>query len=159
MSRSVLNIVLLLLVTLATGCGLSEREKSVARANSAIERVEAAAGRVADAIAGIAEAPEQRDLVPLTSAIRGYQEAMDSTNVAMRELAASVTGLRDFVDETFRTEAENAATACQEALDALGSDAPDDAAIRRSITRVGLCIDRYSAAVTNVSTEYSRVQN
>jgi len=140
------------------GCGLSERERAVSETNDAIEAVEAAGEDVATRINQLPDGEvDPSALEPLVGALQTYMERMDALNAAIRGLGTYYESLAPFLDATFRPAAETAASACQEALDALGDDESGQEEVRRALTRIGLCLERYATAVTRVSAEYGRV--
>jgi hypothetical protein len=84
-------------------------------------------------------------------------DRMDALNASIRGLGDHYESLAPFLDATFRPAAETAASACQEALDAIVDDEAGQEDIRRALTRIGLCMERYATAVTRVSAEYGRI--
>lgn len=156
MPRLLLTL-LILLSGLALGCGLNESERAVADTNEAIRGVEEASRAVADAIHSLPEGPLATDAFDgLRAAVERYMGRMETLNERVRSLRPHFPHLAAYIDETFRPAAEAAAAACQEALSTLADTDTDPEAVRRAITRVGLCMDRYATAVTNVSSEYRR---
>ncbi|TVR01769.1 MAG: hypothetical protein EA398_09125 [Deltaproteobacteria bacterium] len=148
---------LILLTGLASACGLNESERAVADTNEAIRAVEQAGRTVADAIHALPESGLNHDSFgALRAAIGQYMGRMETLNDAVRDLRPHFERLVPHIDETFRPAAEAAASACQEATGILENPAADADAYRRAITRIGLCMDRYATAVTNVSNEYRR---
>lgn len=159
MPRLLFNLFIVAFAALVgMGCGLTERERAVSATNDAIEAVEAAGEDVAERINQLPDGEvDAAALEPLVGALQTYMERMDALNAAIRELGTYYESLAPFLDATFRPAAETAASACQEALDALGDDASEQESVRRALTRIGLCLDRYATAVTRVSAEYGRV--
>lgn len=147
----------ILLVGLLSACGLSsDRERAVAKANEAIEDVDRAGSRIAEAIATLsASAAGSRDLSPVRDAGEAYLSAVETLNGALRTMGNTSTILQRHIQDTFLPAAESAANDCQRALEQLRGDAVDDEGLRSSITLLGRCIDRYAAAVAGVSAEYS----
>lgn len=157
MPRLFLSLFIVFVACLA-GCGLNEREQAVAAANDAIHHVEEAGLVVAEAIDELPDrALETDDFGVVRSSLRTYVERMELLNAALRELGGRFAPLDPYLTGTFRPAAEAAATSCQEALDTLDDEASDQEAFARALTRIGLCLERYSTAVTNVAAEYGRL--
>lgn len=152
-------IITLLIAGLISACGLSsDREKAVANANTAIEDVDRSGSRIADAIATLsASSTGPRDLSPVRDAGESYLSSVEDLNGALRALGATSPKLQGHIQDTFLSAAEAAANDCQRALELLRGDDVDDERLRSSITLLGRCIDRYAAAVADVSKEYSSV--
>lgn len=146
---------ILVLAVLAAGCGLNESERAVADTNASIREVQEASQLVARRIAELPEANlTHESFSALRSALGEYMARVDTLNARIRELRGHFERLVPHIDETYRPAAEAAAQACQEAERALTDSASDEEAYRRAITRIGLCMDRYAAAVTNVANAY-----
>ena len=156
MPRLLLSLFFVFAAWLA-GCGLSPRDRAVSDANDSIRGVEEADQAVADAINGLPEANlEPASFSPLSASLRTYMERAGRLNASLRTLSGFLPSLQQHVDAVFRPASETALQACQEAIDAFDSEASTQDDYRRAITRVGLCLQRYATAVTNVSAEYSR---
>lgn len=141
-------------------CGFSVSERAVAAANAAIEAVRDASDEVASQIHQL---PDQTlttsDFAGVRGALNAYIERVEALNAALRELGTHFNALEPHLNESFRPAAEAALTVCQTAHDALAADTSTEEDFRRALTRVGLCLERYATAVTNVSAEYERVTN
>jgi hypothetical protein len=156
MPRHIFSLFLVFVVWLS-GCGLSQRDRAVSDANEAIRSVEEASQSVADAINELPqEGLERSSFAPLATHLRTYMERASQLNAALRTLGGFLPNLQTHLDGTFRPASEAALQACQEALDAFDAEAAAQEDFRRAITRVGLCLQRYATAVTNVSAEYGR---
>jgi hypothetical protein len=139
-------------------CGLSLAERAVTQANAAIEGVREASEDVASAIHALPDRTLQRDdFATLRTAVDAYIGRVEALNAALRELGTHYTALQPHLDGAFRTASAGALESCQSALDALDGEASTEEDFRRALTRVGLCLDRYATAVTNVSAEYTRL--
>lgn len=147
----------ILLAGLLSACGLSsERERSVARANEAIEDVDRAGQRIAEAIATLSKTSAgSRDLSGVRDSAEAYLREVERLNGALRGLGETSPKLQAYMQDAFRPAAENAAADCQRAIDTLRADADDDESIRAAITLIGRCIDSYASAVSGVSAQYS----
>lgn len=150
-------IISLLIAGLLSSCGLSsDRERAVAHANTAIEDVDRAGSRIADAIATLSQASQgERDIVPIRDAGEAYLSAVETLNGALRAMGATSAQLQQYIQSDFLPAAETAANDCQRALEQLRGDHVDDESLRGAITLLGRCIDRYATAVAGVSGEYS----
>lgn len=141
-----------------SACGFSLGERAVAEANRAIEAVREASDVVA---ARIHELPDRElqtsDFGELRTALGGYMGSVETLNAALRELGSHYASLQPYLQQTFRPASEAALSVCQSASDALAAEASSPEDFRRALTRIGLCLDRYATAVTNVSAEYERV--
>ena len=147
-----------LLFPLLVACGLSAREQSVSSANAAIRAVDESNKAVAESLASLPEgALTPDDFQGVRAAVIAHMEKMESTNAALRAVGAFFPELQKQIDETFRPEAEKAATACQEALDTSSTPTASQDDFLHAVTRVGFCVDRYATAVTSVSEEYTRL--
>lgn len=157
MPRLLYSLFFVALAVLA-GCGLSDRERAVVQTNQAIEAVQSSIHEIADLINGLAddEITTER-MQPLHGAIARYMERMDTVGEALRALGTHIPDLEPYLVSTFRPAAESAATACQSALTTLADAGATDEDYTRALTQVGLCLDRYATAVTNVSAEYNRL--
>jgi hypothetical protein len=157
MPRLILGLIFVV-ASLLSACGLTPKDQAVANANDAISAVEEAGQQVADAINQLPE--EQVDAAafsPLSQSLRTYIERAEQLNAALRGLGSFFPSLGTYIDETFRPAAESALQACQEALDSFSSEASSQEDYRRAVTRVGLCLQRFATAVSNVSAEYGRI--
>jgi hypothetical protein len=157
MPRLIYSLFLVALAVLA-GCGLSERERAVVHTNQAIEAVQESIHEIADLINSLAEeeiTPAQ--LRPLHAALTTYMDRMDQVGEALRTLGTHIPELETYVVSTFRPASESAATACQSALRTLHDAEATEEDTTRALTQVGVCLDRYATAVTNVSAEYNRL--
>lgn len=157
MPRLLLSLILVL-TALTAACGLSERDRAVSTANEAIRAVDAISHVIAELIA---ELPADRDLevddfTELRAGVGQYLDAMDSLNAAMRVLGEQYESLSGHVEEVFRPSAEAAASSCQQAHDALADAEADQEDYQRAITRIGQCLERYAAAVSNVKAAHDR---
>lgn len=151
-------ILCLTLFTALTGCGLSERERAVADSNEAIRQVEQVSQEVAQKIADLPDAPLTPENVGgLREAVGRYLGQMEKLNVALRALGPHYPALQGYLNESFRPSAEAAAANCQEAIDSLAAPSTSQEDYRKSITRIGLCIERYATAVTNLAAEYNKL--
>ena len=159
-AQKLVAVMMIFVAALLSSCGLSDKEKSVARTNVAIEDVAEAGRQVANSIAALSgQTPDERDIRPVRDATRLYMERMETLNASIRQLAEVFTGLADYVETTFLENAERAAVDCQDALNLISGDSPDDEQIRSAITRIGRCIDVYADEVTRVSARYAEVSN
>jgi hypothetical protein len=94
----------------------------------------------------------------LTSSVENYLNAVDDLNGAIRHLADVMPEMNDHVRSEFMPKAEEAAQACQQALDLIqGNEQADDVVLRNAITKLGVCIDQYAKTVTGVSTAYGQI--
>ncbi|MFT4703536.1 MAG: phage shock protein A [Bradymonadia bacterium] len=146
------------LFSLLAACGLSERERAVSQVNEGILAADTTGRVVADLIAQIPaeEAVGADDIASLRDALSQYMGAMEVLNAAMRTLGTRVEPLREHLETAFRPAAEAAASSCQQALDTLSSPAPSPDEYQRALTRIGQCIDRYAAAISNVTAAHER---
>jgi hypothetical protein len=159
MPRLLLTIFAAFLMCLGA-CGLNVSERAVANANAAIEAVREASDDVAGQIHLLPDRTlNAADFVGVRSALTAYIERVEALNAALREMGTHFSALEPHLNETFRPAAEASLTVCQTAHDALANESSTEEDFRRALTRVGLCLDRYATAVTNVSAEYERVTN
>lgn len=157
MPRILLSL-FLVLTALTAACGLSERDRTVSTVNEGIRAVDAISHVIAELIA---ELPADRDLTvddftELRTGLSQYMDAMDELNAAMRQLGAHFEPLAAHVEDVFRPSAEAAASSCQQAHDALSDADAGQEDYQRAITRVGQCLERYAAAVSNVKAAHDR---
>lgn len=149
--------ILIAFLALLTACGLSDRERAVARVNENIRTVEASGQAVAEVIAQL---PDRElagdDFGPLRQSLGVYLQGMDELNAAMRSLGEHVEELREHVESIFRPSAEAAASSCQAAIDALDAEGATQEDYQRAITRIGQCLERYATAVSNVKAAHDR---
>lgn len=157
MPRLVFGLIFVL-SSLLSACGLSQKDRAVSDANEAIRAVEVAGQEIASRINELpAEDIEPAAFSALTDAIGVYVERAEMLNAALRGLGEFFPSLSEYVEQTFRPASESALQACQEAMDAFGDENATQEDFRRAVTRVGLCLQRYATAVSNVSAEYSRI--
>lgn len=149
---------LLAAMVLLASCGKPLPEALVNEVNQQVERVD----RAGQALAiGVARLPARElgidDIGEVRSLLDAYLREADPLNAAIRRLAEAEPALESHVRTVFRPAAESALSICQEASDTSGSpeSSPDDLA--KAIARMTACVERYSAAVTAVSVEVSRV--
>jgi hypothetical protein len=143
---------------LLSACGLSERDRAVSAVNEEIRSVDTTSRLIA---ALNADLPLDEDLTPervtpLREALGEYMASMDRLNAAMRAMAPFFDGLDAHVEEQFRPSAEAAANSCQQAYDALFDPEASQEDYQRAITRIGQCLERYAAAVSNVKAAHDR---
>lgn len=108
-----------------------------------------------------ADLPVDEDLTtdrvaPLRDALGQYMASMDRLNAAMRRMSPFFDGLEAHVEEQFRPSAAAAANSCQQAYDALSDPDASQEDYQRAITRIGQCLERYAAAVSNVKAAHDR---
>lgn len=146
----------LLVAAMMSACGLgSDRERAVSQSNEAIESVDRAGQRIAEAIATLSQQDAAaRDLSSVRQAAEAYLTELEKLNSAIRALGDTSPTLQTHVTSDFRPKAEAAAADCQRAVDVLGG-AADDEAVRSAITLLGRCIDSYASAVRGVSEAYA----
>lgn len=150
--------VFLVFAACLAGCGLGERERAVTETNEAIQVVQQAIVEVAELINELPDRSlERADLEPLRESLVRYQGHAEALNASVRTLGTHFDALQTYLRDTFRPAAEDAATRCQQALDVLNNEASTDDDYTRALTSIGLCLDRYATAVSNVSAEYSRL--
>ena len=144
------------MAAMLSACGLgSDRERAVAQSNAAIESVDRAGQRIAEAIATLSQqSADARDLSSVRQAAEAYLNEVEGLNSAIRALGETSPALQAYVTESFRPKAEDAAGNCQRAVDLLNTPSDDDA-IRNAITLLGRCIDSYAEAVQGVSETYA----
>lgn len=159
-SSRITALVIVLFSLLSAGCGLNEQERTVSEVNGAIRSVEETGSGVAAAIAAQEGTEGTRDVERLSEAVQTYMASVDELNAHMRELTEVMPAMNEHIRGEFMPKAEEAATACQQALDLLqNSEQVDDVVLRDAITRLGVCIDQYAHSVTRVSTMYSQVSD
>lgn len=148
------------LVAIMTGCGLSAREQAVADANNAIDTVFVASEQLAEQLSSLPnEGLTPQSFSGVEQALRHYLNMVDQVNERLRVVGEYFDVLKPYLIETFRPSAESAVQQCQYAMDAFSSEDSTGEELRTAITQVGLCLERYAAAVTNVSAEYGRLSN
>jgi len=158
MPRLPFSILIAFLAFLLGACGLTERERAVARVNEGIRAVETQSRQVVDAIAALpAGEVAADDFRGVRDALHGYMAQMEDLNASIRTLEDHFTTLQPAIREQFRPSAEAAAVSCQHALDALASPSSSQDDYRTAVTRIGQCIERYATAVTNLSAAYDRL--
>lgn len=158
MPRLCLSIIIAFLALFVGSCGLTERERAVARVNHHIRAVEASSQVVVDAIGALPTGELNAvDFAGVREALSGYLGEMDSLNAAIRELGAHYDALQEHIGQAFRPSAEAAALSCQNALDTLAAESAAQEDYRSAVTRIGQCLERYATAVTNVTAAHERL--
>lgn len=155
-ARRLLALLAILMAAMISACGLgSDRERAVGQSNEAIESVDRAGQRIAEAIATLSQRDAAaRDLSTVRSAAEAYLTEVEGLNSAIRALGETSPTLQTHVNSEFRPKAESAAADCQRAIELLGATATDDD-VRSAITLLGRCIDSYASAVRGVSEAYA----
>mgnify|MGYP002619637743 CR=1 FL=1 len=154
-----LTTLLLLLTGLTAACGLSERERTVSEANQAIDAVFHASRDVAHRVGDIQDDAASPDAFrPLILAVERYLGRVEALNAALRAVSETIPELQGHLEGEFLPAAEQAIGACEDAMRTLNQEraATDD--YQRAVARVGLCMERYAAAVTRMAQAYQRAQ-
>ncbi|MCB9532862.1 MAG: hypothetical protein H6698_00865 [Myxococcales bacterium] len=158
MPRIYLSLFIAFVALLLGSCGLSERERAVARVNEHIRAVEASSQAVVDAIGALPVGDiATEDFGGVRSALQSYMGEMETLNAAIRALAEYYQELDEHLNSAFRPSAEAAAVSCQHALDTFSAAEATQEDFRGAITRVGQCLERYATAVTNVKAAHDRL--
>lgn len=148
------------MAAMLSACGFgSDRERAVAQSNEAIELVDRAGQRIAEAIATLSQQnAAARDLSAVREAAEAYLKETEGLNSAIRTLGATSPTLQTHETSEFRPKAEAAAMDCQRAIELLTPQSNDES-IRSAITLLGRCIDGYASAVRGFSEAYTGISD
>lgn len=157
-AQRLVAIMMIFLAAMMAACGLSERERTVAQTNSALEDVDRSHQAITEAIAALSAQPAgERECSELLNSAQEYREHVATLDGAIRELGSTSEQLDAFVNETYLVKREEAESDCQQAVDLLEGEQPTDDEIRQAITLLGRCVTDYAEAFNEVVREYSQL--